>query len=84
MYRELLQYGVKFKIEIDFSDINGIEIRPVSDKKEAIVIQVSRPPCFMMEVNPHPSRSTTWTVIDDFTDGQGNLAFLFIFIIYIL
>ncbi|GER39506.1 calpain-2 catalytic subunit [Striga asiatica] len=70
---EVLEGGLKSKIEIQWSDIMGLKADcPVNDPG-ILTIMLARPPAFFRETNPQPRKHTLWQATADFTDGQASL-----------
>ncbi|KAK6159834.1 hypothetical protein DH2020_003215 [Rehmannia glutinosa] len=67
---EVLDGGLKSKIEIQWSDI--IAIRAVTPHNEpgTLEIELNQSPLFYREINPQPRKHTLWQQASDFTGGQ--------------
>jgi len=69
---EVLELGLKSKMEINFSDITALEIQFGEDDKAVMIIDLIKPPRFFREINPQPKKNTMWTATSDFTRGQAS------------
>jgi len=69
---EVLELGLKSKMEINFSDIAAIDIQFGEDDKAVMIIDLIKPPRFFREINPQPKKNTMWTATSDFTRGQAS------------
>ncbi|KAJ4956498.1 hypothetical protein NE237_013281 [Protea cynaroides] len=67
---EVLESGLKSKIEIQWSDISAI--RAIFRKNEADILEIElcRAPMFFKETDPQPRKHTLWQTTSDFTGGQ--------------
>lgn len=70
---EVLEGGLKSKIEIQWSDITGLKATCPENKPATLVIELSRPPMFFKESNPQPRKHTIWQATYDFTGGQATI-----------
>ncbi|KAJ4899057.1 Uncharacterized protein Rs2_13008 [Raphanus sativus] len=70
---EVLEQGLKSKIEIQWSDITGLKANCPEDGPGTLTLVLSRPPLFFRETNPQPRKHTLWQATSDFTDGQASL-----------
>ncbi|GLJ53582.1 hypothetical protein SUGI_1143100 [Cryptomeria japonica] len=70
---EVLEGGLKSKIEIQWSDVTGISASCPENGPGILEIQISRPPMFSKESNPQPRKHTQWQPTSDFTGGQATL-----------
>ncbi|CAN8314900.1 unnamed protein product [Cochlearia groenlandica] len=71
---EVLEQGLKSKIEIQWSDIMGLKANFDSeDEPGTLTIVLSRRPLFYRETNPQPRKHTLWQATSDFTDGQASM-----------
>ncbi|KAJ0262971.1 ATP-dependent DNA helicase [Hirschfeldia incana] len=70
---EVLEQGLKSKIEIQWSDIVGLKANCPEDGPGTLTLLLSRPPLFFRETNPQPRKHTLWQATSDFTDGQASL-----------
>ncbi|KAF8097511.1 hypothetical protein N665_0286s0021 [Sinapis alba] len=70
---EVLEQGLKSKIEIQWSDITGLKANCPEDGPGTLTLLLSRPPLFFRETNPQPRKHTLWQATSDFTDGQASL-----------
>ncbi|XP_004304864.1 PREDICTED: uncharacterized protein LOC101299979 isoform X2 [Fragaria vesca subsp. vesca] len=66
---EILDNGLKSKIELQWSDI--IAIRAVIEENQPgiLEIELGQPPTFHRESNPQPRKHTMWNPATDFTGG---------------
>ncbi|CAK9257150.1 unnamed protein product [Sphagnum jensenii] len=67
---EVLDSGLKSKIEIQWSDISAMKAMCPESLPGSLEISVSRPPLFFKETNPQPRKHTLWQATSDFTGGQ--------------
>lgn len=70
---EILDGGLKSKIEIQWSDIMGLRADLPDDASATLVVVLARQPLFYRETNPQPRKHTLWQATTDFTDGQASL-----------
>lgn len=70
---EVLEGGLKSKIEIQWSDITGLKATCPENKSSTLDIELSRPPMFFKESNPQPRKHTIWQATSDFTGGQATI-----------
>ncbi|KAL8040899.1 hypothetical protein ABFX02_10G129900 [Erythranthe guttata] len=70
---EVLEGGLKSKIEIQWSDITALKADCPSDAPGSITIVLARPPVFYRETNPQPRKHTLWQATTDFTDEQASI-----------
>lgn len=70
---EILEGGLKSKIEIQWSDIMGLKADFPDDAPATLVVLLARHPLFFRETNPQPRKHTLWQATADFTDGQASL-----------
>ncbi|XP_057867827.2 uncharacterized protein LOC131075054 isoform X1 [Cryptomeria japonica] len=70
---EVLDGGLKSKIEIQWSDITALKASCPENEAGTIDIEVSRPPLFFRETNPQPRKHTLWQATSDFTGGQATI-----------
>ncbi|CAN0919832.1 hypothetical protein LINGRAHAP2_LOCUS31687 [Linum grandiflorum] len=73
---EVLDGGLKNKIEIQWSDIIAIKgdfSEDDDDQAETLNVVLSRAPLFFRETNPQPRKHTLWQASTDFTGGQASL-----------
>ncbi|KAL8256833.1 hypothetical protein R6Q59_028874 [Mikania micrantha] len=70
---EVLDGGLKNKIEIQWSDIISLKATYPDDGPGTLDIVLSRQPLFFRETNPQPRKHTLWQATSDFTDGQASL-----------
>ncbi|XP_062193759.1 uncharacterized protein LOC133897160 [Phragmites australis] len=70
---EVLDGGLKSKIEIQWSDICGLKMFSPEDEPGTLEIALSRRPLFFRETNPQPRKHTLWQATSDFTRGQASM-----------
>ncbi|VVB15795.1 unnamed protein product [Arabis nemorensis] len=70
---EVLQQGLKSKIEIQWSDILALNANCSEDEPGTMTIMLARRPLFFRETNPQPRKHTLWQATSDFTDGQASM-----------
>ncbi|XP_057841605.1 uncharacterized protein LOC131051212 [Cryptomeria japonica] len=70
---EVLEGGLKSKIEIQWQDITGLNATCPQNELSTLEIEFSRPPMFFRESNPQPRKHTIWQATSDFTGGQATL-----------
>ncbi|KAL0698190.1 hypothetical protein Bca4012_054312 [Brassica carinata] len=70
---EVLEQGLKSKIEIQWSDIVGLKANCPEEGPGTLTLLLSRQPLFFRETNPQPRKHTLWQATSDFTDGQASL-----------
>ncbi|KAF8082911.1 hypothetical protein N665_0800s0008 [Sinapis alba] len=70
---EVLEQGLKSKIEIQWSDIMGLKTNCPEDEPGTLTIVMARRPLFFRETNPQPRKHTLWQATSDFTDGQASM-----------
>ncbi|KAJ4890708.1 Uncharacterized protein Rs2_30456 [Raphanus sativus] len=70
---EVLEQGLKSKIEIQWSDIMGLKASCPEDAPGTLTIVLARRPLFFRETNPQPRKHTLWQATSDFTDGQASM-----------
>ncbi|KAF3672087.1 putative 50S ribosomal protein L35, chloroplastic-like [Capsicum annuum] len=66
---EILEGGLKSKIEIQWSDIMGLKASCPENGAGSLTLV----PLFFKETNPQPRKHTLWQATSDFTDGQASL-----------
>ncbi|KAL6839016.1 hypothetical protein ACP4OV_031176 [Aristida adscensionis] len=69
---EVLDGGLKSKIEIQWSDICGLKMLCPENEPGTLEIALSRQPLFFRETNPQPRKHTLWQATSDFTGGQAS------------
>ncbi|KAJ7550992.1 hypothetical protein O6H91_07G128500 [Diphasiastrum complanatum] len=67
---EILEDGLKNKIEVQWSEISAIKASFPENQPGMLEIEVSRPPLFFRETNPRPRKHTMWHATTDFTRGE--------------
>ncbi|KAJ4954031.1 hypothetical protein NE237_030863 [Protea cynaroides] len=70
---EVLEGGLKSKIEIQWSDIIAIKANCPDDASGTLDIVLARQPLFFKETNPQPRKHTLWQATSDFTGGQASI-----------
>ncbi|KAL6596883.1 hypothetical protein ACP70R_047017 [Stipagrostis hirtigluma subsp. patula] len=70
---EVLDGGLKSKIEIQWSDICGLKMFCPENEPGTLEIALSRQPLFFRETNPQPRKHTLWQATSDFTGGQASV-----------
>ncbi|KAM7278010.1 hypothetical protein ACFE04_005144 [Oxalis oulophora] len=71
---ELLEGGLKKKIELQWSDISAIQAVIKENEPGLLKIEISTPPTFYEETNPQPRKHTNWQPTADFTGGQASMS----------
>ncbi|CAK9328437.1 unnamed protein product [Citrullus colocynthis] len=67
---EILRNGLKEKIEIEWSNIIGIQAFLEENKPGILEVELNHPPRFYKEIEPEPRKHTQWSDGLDFTGGQ--------------
>ncbi|KAF6161324.1 hypothetical protein GIB67_009211 [Kingdonia uniflora] len=67
---EVLDCGLKSKIEVQWADISAIRAEFPENGPEVLEIELSNTPAFSRETNPQPRKHTQWAPATDFTGGQ--------------
>ncbi|XP_021750023.1 uncharacterized protein LOC110715725 [Chenopodium quinoa] len=70
---EILEGGLKSKIEVQWSDIMGLKADFPDEAPATLIVVLARQPLFFRETNPQPRKHTLWQATSDFTDGQASL-----------
>ncbi|KFK29655.1 hypothetical protein AALP_AA7G161600 [Arabis alpina] len=70
---EVLEQGLKSKIEIQWSDIMALKANCPEDGPGTLTLVLARQPLFFRETNPQPRKHTLWQATSDFTDGQASM-----------
>ncbi|KAL4584629.1 hypothetical protein LXL04_009234 [Taraxacum kok-saghyz] len=70
---EVLDGGLKNKIEIQWSDIMSLNATYPDNAPGTLNIVLSRQPLFFRETNPQPRKHTLWQATSDFTGGQAGI-----------
>ncbi|KAK9130309.1 hypothetical protein Sjap_010796 [Stephania japonica] len=70
---EVLDGGLKSKMEIQWSDIVGLKANYPENGLGTLDIVLARQPLFFRETNPQPRKHTLWQATSDFTGGQASL-----------
>ncbi|XP_040248895.1 uncharacterized protein [Aegilops tauschii subsp. strangulata] len=67
---EVLNDGLKSKIEVQWLDITAIKATCPEEGDGTLELMLSRPPIFFQETDPQPRKHTLWLAAPDFTCGQ--------------
>ncbi|KAF3771696.1 hypothetical protein EJ110_NYTH58832 [Nymphaea thermarum] len=67
---EVLEGGLKSKIEIQWSDITSLRTTYRQNHPDQLEVELSKVPHFFRETNPQPRKHTLWQAANDFTGGQ--------------
>ncbi|KAJ6673432.1 hypothetical protein OIU85_012437 [Salix viminalis] len=70
---EVLEGGLKSKIEIQWSDIMALKANCPDNEPATLNVVLARLPLFFRETNPQPRKHTLWQATADFTDGQASI-----------
>ncbi|XP_010687648.2 uncharacterized protein LOC104901744 [Beta vulgaris subsp. vulgaris] len=70
---EILEGGLKSKIEVQWSDIMGLKADIPDEAPATLIVVLARQPLFFRETNPQPRKHTLWQATADFTNGQASL-----------
>ncbi|KAA8542013.1 hypothetical protein F0562_023165 [Nyssa sinensis] len=70
---EVLDGGLKNKIEIQWSDIMALKANYPDDVPGTLDVVLARQPLFFRETNPQPRKHTLWQATSDFTGGQASI-----------
>ncbi|XP_042491138.1 uncharacterized protein LOC122070955 isoform X2 [Macadamia integrifolia] len=70
---EVLEGGLKSKIEIQWSDIMALKANCPDNGPGTLDIVLARQPLFFKETNPQPRKHTLWQATSDFTGGQASI-----------
>ncbi|KAL0916723.1 hypothetical protein M5K25_014256 [Dendrobium thyrsiflorum] len=70
---EVLDGGLKNKIEIQWSDITALKATYPENGSETLDVVLARRPLFFRETNPQPRKHTLWQATSDFTGGQASI-----------
>ncbi|KAJ9162928.1 hypothetical protein P3X46_022663 [Hevea brasiliensis] len=70
---EVLEGGLKSKIEIQWSDIMALKANCPDNAPGTLTVVVARQPLFFRETNPQPRKHTLWQATADFTNGQASI-----------
>ncbi|ONK70487.1 uncharacterized protein A4U43_C05F34220 [Asparagus officinalis] len=70
---EVLDGGLKSKIEIQWSDITALKASCPDNAPGTLDIVLARQPLFFRETNPQPRKHTLWQATSDFTNGQASI-----------
>lgn len=69
---EFMDGGISFRMEIGFDDVSMIGRARINDQYVGLALELSRPPHFLLEVDPQPRMSSIWTDYEDFTNGEAS------------
>nr|CAB3469584.1 unnamed protein product [Digitaria exilis] len=69
---EVLEGGLKSKIEIQWSDITALKSTCPENGQGTLDVVLARPPLFFKETDPQPRKHTLWQATSDFTGGQAS------------
>ncbi|KAI3946753.1 hypothetical protein MKW98_003316 [Papaver atlanticum] len=70
---EVLDGGLKSKMEIQWSDILDLKANCPETGPGTLDIVLARQPLFFKETNPQPRKHTLWQATSDFTGGEASL-----------
>ncbi|MCL7034820.1 hypothetical protein MKW94_024877 [Papaver nudicaule] len=70
---EVLDGGLKSKIEIDWKDISAIRAVFHKNHPDVLELELSDRPKYKKEINPVPGKHTIWTDSEDFTGEQATI-----------
>ncbi|GFZ04020.1 hypothetical protein Acr_16g0006440 [Actinidia rufa] len=70
---EVLDGGLKNKIEIQWSDIMALKANYPDDEPGTLDVVLARQPLFFRETNPQPRKHTLWQATSDFTHEQASM-----------
>ncbi|XP_073015387.1 uncharacterized protein [Primulina eburnea] len=70
---EVLDGGLKNKIEFQWSDIMALKANYPDDGPGTWDVVLARQPLFFRETNPQPRKHTLWQATADFTGGQASI-----------
>ncbi|KAL1814514.1 hypothetical protein ACET3Z_017088 [Daucus carota] len=70
---EVLDGGLKNKIEIQWSDILALKATYADEEPGTLELALSRQPLFFRETNPQPRKHTLWQATSDFTNEQASI-----------
>ncbi|KAL5699056.1 hypothetical protein ACHQM5_030010 [Ranunculus cassubicifolius] len=70
---EVLDGGLKSKMEIQWSDIIALKANFPEDGPGTLDLVLARQPLFFRETNPQPRKHTLWQATSDFTGGQASI-----------
>ncbi|XP_062233427.1 uncharacterized protein LOC133930725 isoform X2 [Phragmites australis] len=70
---EVLEGGLKSKIEIQWSDITALKATCPENGQGTLDVVLARPPLFFKETDPQPRKHTLWQATSDFTGGQASM-----------
>ncbi|EPS69285.1 hypothetical protein M569_05482, partial [Genlisea aurea] len=70
---EVLDGGLKNKIEIQWSDIVSLKGHHPEDAPGTLHVVLARQPLFFRETNPQPRKHTLWQATSDFTGGEATI-----------
>ncbi|KAK3131807.1 hypothetical protein QOZ80_6AG0511720 [Eleusine coracana subsp. coracana] len=70
---EVLEGGLKSKIEIQWSDITALKAICPENGQGTLDVVLARAPLFFKETDPQPRKHTLWQATSDFTGGQASM-----------
>ncbi|CAA0806827.1 Unknown protein [Striga hermonthica] len=70
---EVLDGGLKNKIEVQWSDIMALKANYEDGGPGTLKVVLARQPLFFRETNPQPRKHTLWQATSDFTGGQASI-----------
>ncbi|XP_022860988.1 uncharacterized protein LOC111381443 isoform X2 [Olea europaea var. sylvestris] len=70
---EVLEGGLKSKIEIQWSDIMSVKANFPDNGPASLTVLLARQPTFFRETDPQPKKHTLWQATSDFTHGQASI-----------
>ncbi|CAM0913152.1 unnamed protein product [Alopecurus aequalis] len=70
---EVLEGGLKSKIEVQWSDITALKVTLPENGQGSLDVVLARPPLFFKETDPQPRKHTLWQATSDFTGGQASM-----------
>ncbi|KAL9996040.1 hypothetical protein Hdeb2414_s0745g00942121 [Helianthus debilis subsp. tardiflorus] len=69
---EVLDGGLKNKIEIEWEAIIGLKAHCPDNGPGTLTIVLGKQPLFFRETNPQPRKHTVWQATTDFTNGEAS------------
>ncbi|KAL4589939.1 hypothetical protein LXL04_002851 [Taraxacum kok-saghyz] len=73
---EVLDGGLKNKIEIKWEDIVGLQANFPENGNAILAVTVGKEPLYFRETNPVPRKHTIWQPTSDFTGGEARNAYV--------
>ncbi|XP_026657988.2 uncharacterized protein LOC113462337 isoform X2 [Phoenix dactylifera] len=71
---EILENGLKKKLEIQWPDISAIRARFIQDQHGILEVELRQQPAFFNEINPQPRKHTNWEACSDFSGGNATIS----------